>query len=100
MRTIISNCLHCHNRDLNAFFLISLQVSVFVSVIFTLFLENIHFLLLTAGVGFEEIMLRCCEKIVVICLTHDLKLSYNLTIISTMWMITGRAIDMHRQIIV
>lgn len=45
-------------------------------------------------------MLHCCDKIVVICLANYLKLSYNLTFISTMWMITERAIDMHRQIIV
>lgn len=45
-------------------------------------------------------MLHRCDKIVVICLAPYLKVSYNLTIISTMWMIKGRAIDMHRQIIV
>lgn len=67
-------------------------------VVLSLFLEIIYFLLVIAELGLREIMLRCCDKTVVTCLVHDLKLSYNLTIIPTMWMITGRAIDMHKQI--
>lgn len=68
--------------------------------VLNLFLEAVYFLLVQAGSGSRKIMLQCCDKRVVICLARGPQLSCNLTITSTMQMITGRATDTHKQIIV
>ena len=96
---ITSDCLYCHNRALNTFF--NYSTSEFIPLGRPKSTSgNTEHKYLPCYSQQREIMLPCCDKILVICLAHYLKLSYNLTIISTMCMITGRAIDMHRQIIV
>lgn len=96
MEMISFDCLYCHNRALNMFFNYSTSEFIPLGHPKSISGNSKHKYLSC----YSQIMLPCCDKILVICLAHSLKLSYNLTIISTMWMITGRAIDMHRQIIV
>lgn len=61
---------------------------------------SVYFLSAKARSGSRQIMPQHCDKIVVICLARGPQLPCNLTITSTMRMITGRATDVHKQITV
>lgn len=79
--------------------LLSARLFTLLAVL-NLFLETVYFLLVKARSGSRQIMPQRCDKIVVICLARGPQLPRNLTITSTMRMITGRATDMHKQIVV